>query len=69
MRRKISLTIVEQAIILVPEFDGVVRKLSNQVTLRGQSKSTLHNYIRRIAICVTHFQCLPENVSEDEINE
>ena len=69
MRRKISLTIVEQAIILVPEFDGVVRKLSNQVTLRCQSKSTLHNYIRRIALCVTHFQCLPENVSEDEINE
>ncbi len=55
MRRKISLTIVEQAIILVPEFDGVVRKLSNQVTLRGQSKSTLHNYIRSISLYSTRF--------------
>ncbi len=37
-------TIVEQAITLVPEFEKVVRKLEQQVTLRGQSKSTLQNY-------------------------
>ncbi len=37
-------TIVEQAILLVPEFSHVVRKLEQQVILRGQSKSTLQNY-------------------------
>lgn len=39
------------------------------MTLRGQSKSTLDNYTRRIALCVLHFKQLPEQLSEDEINE
>lgn len=69
MREKTSFTIVEQAIHAVPEFKKVVSKLEQQVTLRGQSKSTLNNYIRRIALFVIHFQELPENISEDEINE
>ena len=69
MRKKISPTIVEQAIHAVPGFKSVVSKLEQQVTLRGQSKSTLNNYIRRIALFVLHFKELPEMVSEDEINE
>lgn len=54
---------------MVPEFAMVVTKLSQQVELRGQSKSTLNNYIRRIALFVLHFNRLPEQISEDEINE
>jgi len=69
MREKKSFTIVERAIILVPEFDGVIKRLSQQVTLRGQSPSTLNNYIRRIALFVIHFERLPEQVTEDEANE
>jgi site-specific recombinase XerD len=69
MRKKSGFTIVEQAITLVPEFEKVVRKLEQQVTLRGQSKSTLSNYIRRIAFFVVHFQMLPEQVDPEEINE
>ena len=69
MRKKSGFTIVEQAVMLVPEFEKVVRKLEQQVTLRGQSKSTLNNYIRRIALFVVHFGKLPEQISEDEINE
>mgnify|MGYP001016236431 CR=1 FL=1 len=69
MRKKAGLTIVEQAIIAVPGFDKVVKKLEQQVTLRGQSQSTLNNYIRRIAHISLHFGQLPELVSEDEINE
>ena len=53
----------------MPEFEQVLNKLSQQVTLRGQSKSTLNNYGRRIALFVIHFRSLPEKVSEDEINE
>jgi hypothetical protein len=59
MRKKSGMTMVEQAIMLVPEFKNVVRKLEQQVTLRGQSKSTLNNYIRRIALFVIHFGKLP----------
>jgi len=69
MRKKSGFTLVEQAIMLVPEFENVVRKLDQQVTLRGQSKSTLNNYIRRIALCVVNFGRLPEQIDPEEINE
>lgn len=52
MRKKSGFIIVEQAVVLVPDFKRVVIRLEQQVTLRGQSKSTLHNYIRRIALFV-----------------
>ncbi len=55
--------------MLVPEFENVVRKLEQQVTLRGQSKSTLNNYIRRIALFVIRFGKLPEQIDPEEINE
>ncbi len=38
------------------KFEDVIKKLSQQVTLRGQSKSTLSNYTRRIALFVIHFK-------------
>lgn len=69
MRKRTSPTILERAITLVPEFENVLKKLDQQVALRGQSKSTLANYGRRIALFVIHFQCLPHHVSEDEVNE
>ncbi len=69
MSRKKGLTIVERAIIAVPEFKKVQQKLFRQVVLRGQSQSTLNNYIRRIALFVLYFGKLPEQISEDEVNE
>ncbi len=69
MRKKSEFTIVERAILAVPGFDAVVKKLENQVVLRGQSLSTLQNYIRRIALFCLHFGKLPEEISEEEINE
>ncbi len=69
MRKKSGFTIVEQAIIAVPGFENVVKKLEQQVILRGQSNSTLQNYIRRIALFVLHFEKLPEQLDEDHINE
>lgn len=69
MRKKSGFTMIEQAIMLVPEFSIVVRKLEQQVVLRGQSKSTLNNYIRCIALFVIHFKKLPEQIDPEEINE
>ena len=69
MKKKTGLTIVERAIIAVPGFEGVVKKLEQQVALRGQSQSTLNNYISRTALILLNFSKLPEAVSEDEINE
>ena len=68
MRKKSGFTFVEQAIVLVPDFMMVVHKLEQQVTLRGQSRSTLQNYIRRIALFVIHFGKLPEKIDPEEIN-
>lgn len=69
MRKKTGPTIVERAIIQVPGFENILKKLEQQVTLRGQSNSTLQNYIRRIALFVLHFERLPEFIDEEEINE
>ena len=60
---------MEQASVLVPEFEHVVCKPEQRVTLRGQSKSTLQNYIRRIALFVVHFGKLPEQIDPEEIND
>lgn len=69
MRKKIGLTIVEQAIASIPGFKQVVKKLDQQVVIRGQSKSTFNNYVRRIAQFALHFGKLPDQLTEDEINE
>ena len=69
MRKESGFTIIERAIALVPDFEGVVQKLEQQVILRGQSKSTLQNYTRRIALFVLHFGKLPEQIAPEEINE
>jgi hypothetical protein len=55
--------------VLVAEIEKVVRRLGQQVTLRGQSTSTLKNYIRRIALLVVHFGKLSEQIDPEEINE
>ncbi len=69
MRKKRGLTIVERAIIDVIGFEEVVKLLKQQVILRGQSESTLCNYIRRIASISLHFGKLPEQIEQAEINE
>ena len=62
-------TIVEQAILSVDGFEKVYKTFEQQVILKGQSKSTLKNYIQKIAGMSLHFNALPEHVSDDEINE
>ncbi len=62
-------TLVQKAIDTIEGFDGVYKTLHQQTVLRGQSKSTLSNYIRRIANVSLHFNRLPELISDDEINE
>jgi site-specific recombinase XerD len=67
--KKIEPTIVEKAIQTVYGFEKVYNTIKQQTILRGQSESTLNNYIRRIALISLHFNKLPENISEEDINE
>ena len=68
MRRKKEFTIVGRATTAVPAFKDIVRKLETQVELKGQSPSTFHNYLNRIAFVVAYFDRLPEDIDEDDIN-
>ena len=68
MRKRLEPRLVDKAVEHVAGFEGVFAKLQQQVTLRGQSQSTLNNYIRCIATISLHFGRLPELVSDDEIN-
>ncbi|MCB5259647.1 MAG: tyrosine-type recombinase/integrase [Bacilli bacterium] len=50
-------------------FQKVLRTLEQQTAMRGQSTSTLNNYVRRIAAISLKFNRLPEHISDDELNE
>jgi integrase/recombinase XerD len=69
MRKKSEFTILERAMQTVAGFDKVYHKMKQQTILGGRSQSTFDNYIRRIALVCLEFNRLPEDISEDEINE
>ena len=69
MRKKSEFTILERAMQTVEGFDKVYHKMQQQTILGGRSQSTLENYIRRIALVCLEFNRLPEDISEEEINE
>lgn len=62
-------TLVEKAMQMVDGFEKVSKTLHQQTVIRGQSKSTLNNYLRRIAAISLHFNRLPEDICDDELNE
>ena len=68
MRKKSEFTTVERAIQTIDGFQKVYNTLQQQTILRGQSQSTLENYIRQIALISLEFNKLPEDLSEDDIN-
>jgi integrase/recombinase XerD len=68
MRKKSEFTIVERAIQTIDGFQKVYNTLKQQTILKGQSQSTLENYIRQIALISLEFKKLPEDLSEDDIN-
>ena len=69
MKKKSEFTILERAMQTVDGFDKVYHKMKQQTILGGRSYSTLENYSRRIALVCLEFNRLPEDISEEEINE
>jgi site-specific recombinase XerD len=69
MKKKSEFTILERAMQTVEGFDKVYHKMQQQTILGGRSQSTLENYSRRIALVCLEFNRLPEDISEEEINE
>lgn len=68
MRKKIP-GIIEKAIRTIDGFEKVYKVLHQNTILQGKSQSTFENYIRRITRISLHFNKLPEQISDDEINE
>ena len=68
MKQKSEFSVIGRAMTTVAGFDRVYRSLEQQVTLRGQAKSTFENYIHRIAQVSLHFNRLPEEVTAEELN-
>jgi integrase/recombinase XerD len=68
-KERLEPTLLQLAISSIEGFDRVYQKLQQQVILRGQSQSTLNNYIRCIANISIHFGRLPENIDDAQINE
>ncbi len=69
MKQKSKFSSLERAILTVEGFSHVFTTLRQQTALRGQSESTLYNYLHRIALVSLHFKRLPENISEEELTE
>ena len=67
--RKKSFTIVEQACHEIRGFRKLLEELDDKVRLSGQSQSTLTNYARKLAALSLHFNRLPQNISEKEVNK
>jgi len=68
MRQK-QQKIVDEAIHSINGFAKVFKVIHQNTVLRGQSKSTFDNYLRRIALISLHFGRMPEDISDDEIKE
>src|SRR5674476_33293 len=69
MKQKSEFTTLERAIQTIDGFPHVFTTLRQQTALRGQSESTLYNYMHRIALVSLHFKRLPEDISEEELTE
>ena len=61
--------IVDNALETVEGFERVHKVIHQNTVLQGKSPSTFNNYLRRIAIISLHFGQLPENITDDEIQE
>lgn len=67
--RKKKLNIVEQAINQVPGFKELYREFEDKVLISGNSNSYKRNYSRRVAEVCLHFNRLPQNISERDLNK
>jgi site-specific recombinase XerD len=61
--------VVEAAIREIDGFAKVFKVIHQNTVLKGQSQSTFENYLRRIALISLHFGRMPEDISDDEIQE
>jgi hypothetical protein len=67
--RKKSFTIVEQAIMQVRGFRELYQEFEDKILISGNSSSALKNYSRKVAEVCLHFDKLPQDISEKDLNK
>jgi integrase/recombinase XerD len=67
LRRK-RFNIVEQAIMRVKGFKELYQEFEDKVLIWGHSPSVLRNYSRNVAGVCLHFNRLPQDISEKDLN-
>jgi integrase/recombinase XerD len=67
--RKKSVTIVGRAIAQVNGFKELYQEFEDKILISGHSSSSLHNYARKVAEVCLHFDRMPQDISEKELNK
>jgi site-specific recombinase XerD len=67
--RKKSLTMVERAIAQVKGFKELYQDFEDKILIFGHSPSALENYSRKVAEVCLHFDRLPQDISEKDLNK
>src|SRR4030043_729026 len=67
--RKKSLTFVEEANAQVSGFKELYQVFEDKILISGQSSSALVNYSRKVAEVCLHFDRLPQDISEMDLNK
>ena len=62
-------TLVAQACANVPGFHDLFKRLKRRMKTSGRSESTLNNYARHLAQMALHFNTLPTELDEDQIED
>jgi hypothetical protein len=67
--KKKSFTMVGCAIEQVKGFDKLYQEFEDKVLISGHSPSALENYSRKVAEVCLHFDRLPQDISEKDLNK
>src|SRR5574343_255253 len=62
-------TILKMALERVDGFAALYRRFERKMTIAGRSRSTITNYGRHIAAIALHFQCLPTDLDQDQLED
>ncbi len=62
-------TLVAQACAKVNGFSELYKRLERKISISGRSLSTLKNYSCHMAHIAQHFNCLPTELDEEQIED
>ena len=62
-------TLLAQACANVQGFTDIYKRLKRRMKTAGRSESTLDNYARHLAQMALHFNCLPTELEDDQIED